>query len=465
MSRESFPSGSQQQEQPQRPKEHKFYATEAGTVASDDNMESINARVNGMLADREKTMTGIKNDLPKAFERLAEKQRDLASMYEADTQFAAENSSDPSYQEQAEKRKKELDAATDAIEKLSALSQKMDSDHFSPEEAGFISEAIYGKDKFFTHLFLARLDQAPKGKQENDEDSQEEERRLSPDDLTQIVSGEQDALINSHDQAKTPEAQNRAAEKIQFYNEILGEVERFSLWQKDHPDANWDDYVSSEYQRRYKQVQETPEGLSKKSREKDLKLIQEIGRNFNLNSIAAAAQEKAIRDQKEFQLQKLRSEIQGKPNNGERKPQAEVVPLSPRDAKIRKIFDGYAEKAKELTPDETNSLIPALEGFKIAYPNESERLQRINTIFDSYNKKLQEQSRIYPTDGDVMTAYNRTMEYITSSVLTAAERNAFKAALENEKNRQIVGKGSEMKMLAIVPLESSLKGFFEEMKK
>ena len=185
----------------------------------------------------------------------------------------------------------------------------------------------------------------------------------------------------------------------------------------------------------------------------------------------------------ERKLQQLRSEIQatGKPvehpqpeenrveaskrrienitiGGARRNPESKESP-----DKLKKISDvlrGYGEEAKSRRPEQVNSITVAIEGFKIAYPEESDCLMRINAVAEAYRRKLQEELKIYPENERGAYASNKTMEYILGSVLTRQERAAFERAAESEK-RRVNANARSMRMQFSTPLESSLKDLFE----
>ena len=127
--------------------------------------------------------------------------------------------------------------------------------------------------------------------------------------------------------------------------------------------------------------------------------------------------------------------------------------------RIKIALNNYAEEVRDYQPNQSNSMTVAIEGFKLAYPEENSYLSRIKEVSEIYKIRLQEELKTYPENKRGMYASNRAMEYIMNSVLTRQERVAFEKIFEKEKQRMSAIQG--MRMQLSTPLGASLKDLFK----
>ncbi len=159
----------------------------------------------------------------------------------------------------------------------------------------------------------------------------------------------------------------------------------------------------------------------------------------------------------EERLRESRNKIDSMTINAGVKKQEKKEELPGNLGKIKHVLNNYVEQSTGRPSNQVDSMTPAVEGFKMAYPEENDCLSRINEVAKIYGTRVQEELK---TDARNEGGYakNRALEYIVSSVLTQQERAAFDRVAKQEEQRQYT---PGMRMVGIVPLKTSLRDLFE----
>ncbi len=438
---------------PEKNRQQEFFATEAGAVAGRENMERLSRRVENMLNEGDGTIADIKKKFEEARERISSEEEGSERSDKATREYAFQNPDrDPKKQTEyvswlnrsARERSEKLAAR---LAKLSEFSQKLEQGTFSTDDAKAAMEYLHvpdGEERMAFQIFLGRANEAKrKRKEEESLDGSLERPGLSPDDLRSAIEEEQAIVDQAYERVGDDTQQNRYAEKIDFLNNAFAEVDEFEARQKNDPHEGWEEYLSEKYKDLFKELQKAPEGRAKKDLEARLAFNQRLSREFSPSTIELR---RGIRGTE----QKDKPSPDHTPKQETQKPQE----------RIREILRAYAK------PEEgrVNPFTVAIEGFARAYPDETDRVERIGTLMELYSKKLEEQLKLHPNPtGQSMRASNEAMRYIVESVLITPEKNAFKQAAQEEQERMSSKKG--VKIVISVPLENSLRELFLEVEK